>query len=182
MLSKESSAFALQFKDEDGIIGWWLKNIKEASGEYFNSLWESFPEATKKVVANQLKMAALDIAEAQLSITEVEKLLAAGGVPRFIDALLESVRWPDTWKTPYNFKRNLIAHIADSFREQYDAVTIERTPVKPRIVKNPVSDETIRKKNPFTRKSCSICGGKIYKNNATGICTDCQLHKKNRKK
>jgi len=177
MSSKESNLPRLQFKDEDGIVGWWLKNIKEASGEYFNRLWDSFPEDTKKVVANQLRMATVDIAEAQLSIIEVKKLLAIGGVSRFFDALIESLGWPDNWKSPHNFKYNLAKHIGNSFRQQYDIMDIS-SPIKPRIVKHPVSDETIARLDPFTKKLCSVCHKKrLNKNNTTGRCRDCQKRK-----
>jgi hypothetical protein len=173
MSSKENS---FENIGEKGIVGWWLKQLKETAGEDFNKIWSSYPDHTKKVIANQLKMATIDISKAHLSNADIDELVDLGGVPLFFDALLESVGWPESFKTQQNFKRNMANHIAGSIRPYFNKMVFAE-PIKERKIKRPLTDETLEKYNPFTMKKriCTVCGKRrLNRNNKSDRCSQCQ--------
>jgi hypothetical protein len=150
-MSSQENSFV--FLDDDGIIGWWLKQLKEASGDYFYQIWSSYPEGMKKIVANILKLAAQDITQAQFNDVDINELAELGGAARFFDAILESVRWPDNYKTPKNqFKRNFRACIVDTFRGQVKPMTLQPPPKPEKKIRNLVKDETIERLGPFVKR------------------------------
>jgi len=157
------------YDDNNGQFSWWWSRLNVSED------WNAMTPVSRRDLLLKLKQCCADLTS--LSITEAEllPLVEATDILTVFDAVLSlySLQGKETKKREelLAYLRKVVINSWKGQRKQNDTWHKE---IRPKKRGKTVSLDTILKYDPYRKRTCISCGGKIIKSNVTNICADCQ--------
>ena len=160
----------MNIEDNEKNLTWWWEKLELSQD------WNTMPIGMRKDLVKKLRAAFIDLAEVNITETDITQLIVLTDIATVWDSLLSLVKMPKENKTRWGILAYLKTIVINKWKEKHMPTGMKQPP--PEFIKvkkkERASLEVVNKYNPLNfKRRCSVCRGVIRKDNTSGICRTC---------
>jgi len=163
--------------DSDKLIRWWREQLEG------NQDWNSLPNESKKQLLLKLQRCVSALLNFHITKEELLKLVQLTDIVTVFESCISMLALTDLdRKNKYQMLAYLTRVVLNSELGKFKKEPIwHREPPTKKRKGNIATLEYAKKYDPFNFKHryCSLCGGRIRKDNSTSVCSKCQGNGRN---